>query len=191
MNSLRRKVKSIDPDDRTAGVDVHNANVIGVGLSSLWDFGGQISFRVAHAIFFNYSLSVFVLVVDLCHENGAKKTRQEIYEEAEESLTFVKSARRIILMKSGKVTLVTVGNKRTSDCESNDDLTPSRDLKWGIDDAIDAFRGIFESALVAEFDCNRPYSSAMDDFRRRLKDVREKCVQVGIKIDVSYVFSIT
>ena len=191
MNSLRRKVKSIDPDDRTAGVVVHNANVIGVGLSSLWDFGGQISFRVAHAIFFNYSLSVFVLVVDLCHENGAKKTRQEIYEEAEESLAFVKSARRIILMKSGKVTLVTVGNKRTSDCESNDDLTPSRDLKWGIDDAIDAFRGIFESALVAEFDCNRPYSSAMDDFRRQLKDVREKCVQVRIKIDVSYVFSIT
>ncbi|XP_065837858.1 death-associated protein kinase 1-like isoform X2 [Oscarella lobularis] len=177
-NSLRFESKFIEPDERTAGVEVHNAKVGGVGLSSLWDFGGQLSFRVAHAIFFNYSLSVFVLVVDLFHESGATKTKEEIYDEAVESLAFVKSARKIILMKSGKVTLITVGNKRTGDREEDDiSISPCDELKWAIEDAIEAFRGVFESAAVVELDCKKPNSVSMTKLRDQMKKIRENCIE--------------
>ena len=177
VNSLRHKSKHIDPDDRTAGVDVHNANVLGIDLSSLWDFGGQISFRIAHAIFFNYSLSIFILVIDLHHEDGATKTRREFYEEALESLAFVKSSRKIIAMKSGKVTVVTVGNKRTGDGEDNN-LTPCQDLMLAIDDAINEFDGVFDKAAVVELDCNKPSSQSMSDFRSQMKPIRDSCIKV-------------
>ena len=181
-NSLRFESKFIEPDERTAGVEVHNAKVGGVGLSSLWDFGGQLSFRVAHAIFFNYSLSVFVLVVDLFHESGATKTKEEIYDEAVESLAFVKSARKIILMKSGKVTLITVGNKRTGDREEDDiSISPCDELKWAIEDAIEAFRGVFESAAVVELDCKKPNSVSMTKLRDQMKKIRENCIEVRLR----------
>ena len=176
-NSLRLVSKIIEPDERTAGVEVHNANVPGVGLSSLWDFSGQMSFQVAHAVFFNYSLSAFILVIDLCHESGKEKTREEIYEEAVESLAFVKSARRIIAMKSGKVTLITVGNKRTGDKEDKK-LTPGQKFKWAIDDAVTAFCGVFQNAAVVELDCNKPSSNAMTDFRSEVKKIRDDCIKV-------------
>ena len=176
-NSLRLVSKIIEPDDRTAGVEVHNTNVSGVGLTSLWDFGGQLSFRVAHAIFFNYSLSVFILVIDLCHDDGARKAKKEIYEEALESLAFVKSSRRIIAMKSGKVTVVTVGNKKTGD-EENEKLTPSEEFKWAIDEAIKAFKDVFDKAAVVELDCNKPSSQSMTDFRSQMKQIRDSCVKV-------------
>ena len=176
-NSLRLVSKLIEPDDRTAGVEVHNTNVSGVGLTSLWDFGGHVSFRVAHAIFFNYSLSVFVLVIDLCHDDGARKTRKDIYEEALESLAFVKSSRRIIAMKSGKVTVVTVGNKKTGDGKDNN-LTPRQDFIYAIDDAIKEFDGVFDKAAIVELDCNKPSSQSMTDFRSQMKQIRDSCIKV-------------
>ena len=136
------------------------------------------SFRVAHAIFFNYSLSVFILVIDLCHEDGVKKKKTDIYEEALESLAFVKSSRRITAMESGKVTVVTVGNQKTDDRE-NKELTPSEEFEWAIDDAINAFDNVFENAAVVELDCSKPGSNGMTLFRIRLKDIRDSRIEVG------------
>ena len=93
-------------------------------------------------------------------------------------MAFVKSARKIITMKSGKVTLITVGNKRTGEHEEDDDFSPCEELKWAIDDAIDAFGNVFESAAVVELDCNKPHSVSMAKLRCQIKQIREECVEV-------------
>jgi ankyrin repeat protein len=62
MRSLRRSVSSslfnfdaskpadrANPRERTPGVDVHRADIPGVGLLSIWDFAGQVLYARAHA----------------------------------------------------------------------------------------------------------------------------------------------
>ncbi|XP_065839877.1 uncharacterized protein [Oscarella lobularis] len=64
-----------DELDQTSGVDVHNKQVDGVGLMSIWDFGGHYTFRVAHAILFRFALTIFICVVDIEDGNGKRRVK--------------------------------------------------------------------------------------------------------------------
>ncbi|XP_065839619.1 uncharacterized protein [Oscarella lobularis] len=106
-----------DELDRTAGVDVHNKQVDGVGLMSIWDFGGHYPFRVAHAVLFCFALTIFLCVVDIVGENGKRRAMKEVIAELRRWLAFLKSARKSIV--SG-ITIVVVGNKRTGGNRDDD-----------------------------------------------------------------------
>ena len=173
-NSLCDITPQSDELDRTAGVDVHNKHVDGVGLMSIWDFGGHYPFRVAHAILFRFALTIFICVVNLDDGNGKKRAMKEVIAEVRRWLAFLKSARKSIV--SG-ITIVVVGNKRTGGNPDND-MKPSGSFQILVKNLIRKFDGIFCLGGVVEVDCKKGQSLAMDSFRRELKRIREELLQV-------------
>ena len=164
-----------DEVDRTAGVDVHNKQVDGVGLMSIWDFGGQYPFRVAHAILFRFALTVFICVVNLDDGNGKRRAMKEVIAEVRRWLAFLKSARKSIV--SG-ITIVVVGNKRTGD-NPDEDMKPSGAFRIHVTKLVKEFGGIFRLDGVVELDCKKRQSPAMNSFRCELKRIREELIQVS------------
>ena len=156
---------------RTAGVDVHNKQVDGVGLMSIWDFGGQYPFRVAHAILFRFALTIFICVVNLDDGNGKRRATKEVIAEVRRWLAFLKSARKSIV--SG-ITIVVVGNKRTGD----KDMKPLGAFPIYVTKLVKEFGGIFHLDGVVELDCKKRLSPAMNSFRCELKRIREELIQV-------------
>ena len=163
-----------DELDRTAGVDVHNQQVEGVGLMSIWDFGGQYPFRVAHAILFRFALTIFICVVNLDDGNGKRRALREVIAEVRRWLAFLKSARKSIV--SG-ITIVVVGNKRTGD-NPDSDMEPLDEFQIYVEDLVEKFEGIFRLSGVVELDCKKRRSPAMNSFRCELKRIREELIQV-------------
>ena len=165
-----------DELDRTAGVDVHNKQVDEVGLMSVWDFGGDYPFRVAHAILFHFVLTIFLCVVNLDDGNGEKQP-EVIAAELRGWLAFLKSARKSIV--SG-ITIVVVGNKRTGDNPDND-MTPSETFRILVDNLVELFNKsepIFCLGGVVKMDCKKRQSEAMNSFRCKLKGIREGLIKV-------------
>ncbi|XP_065839734.1 death-associated protein kinase 1-like isoform X2 [Oscarella lobularis] len=164
-----------DELDRTAGVDVHNKQVDGVGLMSIWDFGGDYPFRVAHAILFRFVLTIFLCVVNLDDGKGEKQ-KEAIAAELRGWLAFLKSARKSIV--SG-ITIVVVGNKRTGDNPDND-MTPSETFRILVDNLVEMFNKsepIFCLGGVFKVDCKKRQSEAMNLFRCKLKGIRRKLIE--------------
>lgn len=57
-------------NERTAGVDVVNANVRSCGRLSFWDFGGQDNFHRTHALFFSAINTLFLLLLSLVSDEA-------------------------------------------------------------------------------------------------------------------------
>ena len=163
-----------DELDRTAGVDFHNKQVDGVGLMSIWDFGGHYPFRVAHAVLFRFALTIFLCVVDIVGESGKRRAMKEVIAELRRWLAFLKSARKSIV--SG-ITIVVVGNKRTGG-NRDDDMKPSGAFRIHVTNVVEEFGGIFSLAGVVEVDCKKRQSPAMVSFRCELKRIRNELIQV-------------
>ena len=167
---------TIDIDDRTAGVDIHNMNISGVGLMSVWDFGGHYSFLVAHAILLNFSLTVFVLVIDLCHENGERKSPSEIKEEARYWIAFVLSCRKVLSLRSGKLSFAVIFNNKAGRRSSRDGVCAS--FHWAMEELREEFGSVVDLKIVLELNCIESYSPEMNHLRAQLQSLRNDVIKV-------------
>uniref|UniRef100_A0ABM0M8B1 Ankyrin repeat and KH domain-containing protein 1-like n=1 Tax=Saccoglossus kowalevskii TaxID=10224 RepID=A0ABM0M8B1_SACKO len=77
--TLMRRNYSCPPgkDDyvKTAGIEVMNYDLPGVGRSSLWDFAGQAQLFVSHTLFLDPSKATFLLVYKIVTHDGKKLVR--------------------------------------------------------------------------------------------------------------------
>jgi len=141
---------------------------------SIWDFGGQYSFRVAHAILFRFSLTVFIFVTKLRSSDGSMKEPKDVRAELRHWLAFIKSSRKTVV--SG-IKVIVIGNKHTG-AEPDNDPTPSVVFRSHVKCLVKEFEGIFDLAGVYELDCMKRDSKAMRLFLSQLETLRNQIIEV-------------
>ncbi|XP_065830441.1 death-associated protein kinase dapk-1-like isoform X2 [Oscarella lobularis] len=169
VNSLLQlNCPPIDPKNRTAGVDIRSGEIPGVGKGSIWDFGAQSTFHSAHGLFFQQSNTIFVLVLRFV--DGQKITSKVVLLEIGRYwCAFVKAPLR--LLSSQPLRLVLVFN--LIGCEEATGVEVRFQCKQVVDVLQEEFHGVFTITHVIEMDCNKSDSIRMNDFRGKLKKIRE------------------
>ena len=164
------------PGDRTAGVQVHNIVIPGVGKGTTWDFGAQTTFHSAHGLFFSPTNTIFIPL--LCSKDGEKVTSaKDLLDRGRYWCAFAKAAMRTIaphLMTLIRVFFVfnVIG------CRENDKQLAGFQLQQVVDVLTDEFGDTFTFAHVVELDCSKSNSARMNHCREKLKSLREQVLEV-------------
>ena len=163
-------------EERTPGVEIHNRKISGVGKGSTWDFGAQPTFHSAHGLFFRQSNTIFVLV--LRFRDGQKMTSEiDLLEIGRYWCAFVKAALRTLFSNlTSRLRLLIVFN--FIDFEEEAGIEVSFQLKRVAQTLQKDFKDIFEILHMFEMDCSKSNSVRMNDFRRKLRAVRERMLEV-------------
>ena len=165
----------IDPDNRTAGVNVRTGCIPDVGNGSIWDFGAQPTFHGAHGLFFGPSNTIFVLVLCYC-KDGEVVSEAILLQRGLYWLGFVKAARRPALSAEEArpyvVVLANVIGKEGENAEA------SFQLKRIVATLREEFADTFEISGVFEFDCSKSESEGMTACRAHLKELRQTVLKV-------------
>ncbi|XP_065839693.1 death-associated protein kinase 1-like isoform X2 [Oscarella lobularis] len=174
LNALQRiGIKPVAEADRTAGVDVYSVLIpVAEGTSEgmlAWDFAGQEEFHGAHAIFFNPTLTIFLLVLDV------RKGEALMEQEARFWLAFLKVVCRRVGGEVMKPEVIIIGNKRVE--QKTDDWTPSFQLKRIHNTMRIEFEATFNLDHCLEIDCNEEWSFSVNKLRQILKDLKRKCIE--------------
>ena len=160
-------------EDRTPGVEIHNLEISGVGKGSAWDFGTQPTFHGAHGLFFRQSNTIFVLV--LRFRDGQHMTSESVLLEIGRYwCAFVKAALGTLLKL--RLRLFIVFNLISFEEEAG--IEVSFRLKRVTETLQDDFKDTFEILQLFEMDCSKSDSFRMNDFRQKLKEIRELMLQV-------------
>ena len=166
--------------DRTAGVDVYGVVIPDAEGSEgmlAWDFAGQEEFHGAHAIFFNPTLTIFLLVLDV------RKGEAPMEQEARFWLAFLKVVCRRVGGEVMKPEVIIIGNRRVE--RKTVDWTPSFQLKRIHDNMRDEFEATLNLDHCLEIDCNEEWSFSLQKLRQILKDIKRKCIEVSMAVDES------
>ena len=155
-------------EDRTPGVEIHIREISGVGKGSTWDFGAQPTFHGAHGLFFRQSNTVFVLV--LRFRDGQHMTSESVLLEIGRYwCAFLKAALGTLLKL--RLRLFIVFNLIAFEEEAG--IEVSFRLKRVTETLQDDFKDTFEILQMFEMDCSESDSVRMNDFRQKLKEIRE------------------
>ena len=162
-------------EDRTPGVQIHNCEISGVGKGSTWDFGAQPTFHSAHGLFFRQSNTIFVLV--LRFRDGQQMTSESVLLEIGRYwCAFVKAALRTLSSHlTSRLRLLIIFN--LIDFEEAG-IEVSFQLKRVFEILQEEFKDTFEILHLFEMDCSKSNSVRMNDFRKRLKAIRENMLEV-------------
>ena len=163
--------------DRTPGVEIHNCEISGVGKGSTWDFGAQPTFHSAHGLFFRQSNTIFVLVLRFC--DGQRMTSESVLLEIGRYwCAFVKAALRTLSSHlTSRLRLLIIFN--LIDFEEETGIEVSFQLKRVAQTLQEEFKNTFKILHLFEMDCSKSNSVRMNDFRRKLKAIREHMLEVG------------
>ena len=166
----------INPDDRTAGVDVRTGHIPGVGKGSTWDFGAQGTFHAAHGLLFASTNTIFILVFRL--REGGKTTSEELLlEKGRYWCAFAKAPlRRLLSDRESLIPVLIIGNVVGSGEEAG--IEASFQLKRVARTLEEEFGDTFKFAHVLEIDCSRSASQRMSDCREKLKKLRKDLLTV-------------
>ena len=162
--------------DRTPGVEIHNREISGVGKGSTWDFGAQPTFHSAHGLFFRQSNTIFALVFRF--RDGQQMTSEIVLLEIGRYwCAFIKAALRTLLSNlTSRLRLFIIFN--LIDFEEEAGIEVSFRLKRVTETLQDDFKDTFEILQTFEMDCSKSDSVRMNDFRQKLKEIRELMLQV-------------
>ena len=177
VNSLLQLNQSLPrEEDRTPGVQIHNCEIWGVGKGSTWDFGAQPTFHSAHGLFFRQSNTIFVLVLRFRH--GQQMTSEIVLLEIGRYwCAFVKAALRTLSSHlTSRFRLFIIFN--LNDFEEEAGIEVSFQLKRVAQTLQKDFKDTFEISHVIEMDCSKSNSLRMNDFRQKLKIIRENMLEV-------------
>ena len=163
-------------EDRTPGVQIHNCKIPGVGKGSTWDFGAQPTFHSAHGLFFRDSNTIFVPV--LRFRDGQRMASEIVLLEIGRYwCAFVKAALRTLSSHlTSRLRLIIIFN--LIDFEEEAGIEVSFQLKRVAQTLQKDFKETFEILHVIEMDCSKSYSLRMNDFRQKLKAIREIMLEV-------------
>ncbi|XP_065839231.1 death-associated protein kinase 1-like isoform X3 [Oscarella lobularis] len=174
VNSLLQLNQSLPREDRTPGVQIHNCEISGVGKGSTWDFGAQPTFHSAHGLFFRQSNTIFVLVLRC---DGQETTSEIVLLEIGRYwCAFVKAALRTLSSRmTSRLRLLIIFN--LIDFEEETGNKVSFLLKRVFETLQEEFKDTFEILHMFEMDCSKSNSVCMNDFRERLKAIRENMLE--------------
>ena len=179
VNSLLQlDLPPIDPKDRTAGIEIHNGQIPGVGKGLIWDFGAQSTFHSAHGLFFGPSNTIFVLVLRF---RKAQTTTPEIVllEIGRYWCAFVKAPLRALFSRlTSRLRLLVIFNLIGFGEEAG--VEASFQAKRVAEILQEEFRDTFEIFHVIEMDCSKSNSFRMNDCRNKLKRLREEMLKVRL-----------
>ena len=179
VNSLLRlDLPPIDPKDRTAGIEIHNSQIPGVGKGLIWDFGAQSTFHSAHGLFFGPSNTIFVLVLRF---RKAQTMTPEIalLEIGRYWCAFVKAPLRALFSRlTSRLRLLVIFNLIGFGEEAG--VEASFQVKRVAEILQEEFRDTFEIFHVIEMDCSKSNSFRMNDCRNKLKRLREEMLKVRL-----------
>ena len=166
----------IDPNDRTAGVDVRTGYIPGVGRGSAWDFGAQWTFHAAHGLFFASTNTIFILVLRL-REDGKTTSEWLLLEKGRYWCAFAKAPlRKLLSDRDSLIPVLIIGNVVRSGEEAG--VEASFQLKRVARTLEEEFGDTFQFAYALEMDCSRSASQRMSDCREKLKQLREDVLTV-------------
>eukprot|EP00118_Oscarella_pearsei_P019956 m.214746 g.214746 ORF g.214746 m.214746 type:complete len:998 (+) comp39819_c0_seq6:235-3228(+) len=177
VHALLKMDVSIDPNDRTAGVDLYNALIPGVGGGSTWDFGAHPSFHGAHGLLFRASNTVFTLVLRI-RVGQSIAPEVELLQKGRFWLGFVKAA-CVVERPSGRerqMKVVIVGNLIGAE---EGQIKPSFQLKRVMEVLKEDFASTFDIAAVFEMDCSKQDSVCMQQYRAVLKKLRGQVIEMS------------
>ena len=164
-------------EDRTPGVQIHNCEIEGVGKGSTWDFGAQPTFHSAHGLFFRQSNTIFVLVLRFRAEQQMT-SEIVLLEIGRYWCAFVKAALRTLFSNlTSRLRLFIIFN--LIDFEEEAGIEVSFQPKRVAQTLKEEFEDTFEILHVFEMDCSKSNSVRMNDFRQKLKTIREHMLEVG------------
>ena len=165
-------------EDRTPGVDIHNCENEEIGKGSWWDFGAQPTFHSAHGLFFQRSNTLFCLVLPI--RKGENKTSEAIVrrllKEGEFWCAFAKTAFRTLPSQSKSlIRLVIIFNLIGFNEKKGIEMKFLEEVAQRIEKE---FKDTFEILHVFKMDCSKSQSDCMNDFREKLKKIREDILKV-------------
>ena len=168
----------IDPDNRTAGVDVRTGHIPGVGKGSTWDFGAQWTFHGAHGLFFASTNTIFILVLRL-REDGKTTPEGLLLEQGRYWCAFAKAPlRRLLPERESRIPVLVIGNVVCGAEAAG--VEASYQLKRVANILESEFGDTFKFCNVLEIDCSRNDSVRMNDCRSKLKRLREELLMVRL-----------
>ena len=166
----------IELKDRTAGIEIRNCQIPGVGKGSTWDFGAQSTFHTAHGIFFRQSNTMFVLVLRF-QEGKHMKSEIVLLQEGRYWCAFAKASLRTLpshLRSLIRLFMVfnLVGFREEAGIEA------SFQAKRVAEVLQKDFGDTFKISHVIEMDCSKSDSVRMTDCREKLRRLREEMLKV-------------
>ena len=171
--------RPVEQKDRTAGVEIHNREIPGVGKGTTWDFGSQSTFHSAHGLFFQQSNTMLFLILPV--REGEKMTSEAVLlQEGRFWCAFAKASLRPLPPRLRPlIRLFMIFNLIGLSEEAR--IKFSFQLKRVADIIRKEFGDTFKISHVIEMDCSNKNSVHMNECRVTLRKIREEMLEVMIE----------
>ncbi|XP_065838535.1 death-associated protein kinase 1-like isoform X3 [Oscarella lobularis] len=168
----------VELEDRTAGIEIHNCHIPGVGKGTTWDFGSQSTFHSAHGLFFQQSNTMFFLVLPFRKGRNMTSEIVNLLEEGRFWCAFAKaSLRRLPSHLGSLIRLFMIFNLIGLSEEAG--IEVRFQFKRVAEVLQKEFDDTFQISHVIELDCSKSQSVRMNDCREKLKIIREEMLEAA------------
>ena len=177
VNSLLQ-LNQPPPNDRTPGVGIYYCEDEKIGKGSWWDFGSQTTFHSAHALLFQRSNTMFILILPI-RKGDEMTSEKSLLDEGQFWCAFVKASLRTLLSHvASLIPFMIVFN--LIGFEEKAGIEVSFQMKRVARELQKLFGNTFNIEVdhVIEMDCGKSNSVRMDVCRQKLKKIREKMLEV-------------